>query len=138
MSDQPTVSIAAAPPATDCQDPLPESNWLYRRWLVFAGEALRAVGLAFIMFALYGVATTGPAGAEATGYLYQLGVWLIILSLVDRVLYLVAPSAEQATKMMATVSAWRGGVFTSPVLRSAATPSPPEEERDAAPTSRTT
>jgi hypothetical protein len=137
-------SVDAAPPpasdlvelvAADCQDPLPESNWLYRRWLVFAGEAFRMAALAFILFALYRLAAQAADPTEAVRHLYRLGVALVILSLVDRILYLIAPSAEQATKMMATVSAWRAGVLRPPQPLAPVPASPAEV--DAAPRSRT-
>lgn len=45
--------------------------------------------------------------------LASLGFWMLVVIIIDRVLYLIAPSAEQAAKMMATVSAWKGGISTT-------------------------
>lgn len=116
---------AGPPPTADPQDPLPESNWTYRRILVFLGELLRAIGLGVILAMLFFVARAALAAmqtdtANAANILlatieslYNLGWWLVMLTLVDRVLYLIAPSAEQATKMLATVHAWKSGVSTA-------------------------
>jgi putative chitinase len=128
MGDENTNSAAvtARPPQTsaDPQDPLPESNWFYRRLLVFIGCALCAIGLGLILGILYKIAVTALAladtvnGAQITLHsveaLYNLGFWLVMLVGLNLVLYLIAPSAEQATKMLATASAIKGGaVFTS-------------------------
>jgi hypothetical protein len=115
-STSPTV-IAGSPPSADPQDPLPESNWKWRRWYVFGATSACSVGILVILIMLYRIAKvdlTGWQSAQTTlatiEALYQLGRWLVLLTLVDRVLYLIAPSAEQATKMLATVSALKSGV----------------------------
>jgi hypothetical protein len=118
------ASVTAGPPLTaDPQDPLPESNWFYRRLLTFSGIALCALGLAIILAILYRLATLAalsPDTPNATQVqlhtieaLYNLGFWLVIIILVNLTLYMIAPSAEQATKMLATVSALKGGVAFS-------------------------
>jgi hypothetical protein len=163
-SDEPSVAASAAPPPTaDPQDPLPESNWKYRRIFVFSAGICYVVGVGVIVGLLYSIAKAtlaegarDPATTRATvEALYSIAWWLVMLALVDRVLYMIAPSAEQATKMLATVSAWKGGVSTTSLARSS-TPgggsaeasvtagpavvaplpiAPPEPEVDAAPTS---
>ncbi|HEX8224461.1 MAG TPA: hypothetical protein VF605_11655 [Allosphingosinicella sp.] len=111
---------AGPPPTADPQDPLPESNWLYRRILIFAGVASCAIGLGIIIAIFHGIATRALASADSANgaqitlhaieALYNLGFWLVIIVLVNLTLYLIAPSAEQATKMLATVQALKGGV----------------------------
>jgi putative chitinase len=108
----------------DPQDPLPESSWFWRRLLIFAGVISCAIGIAIILGMLHIIATKGLASPDTVNgaqialhsieALYNLGFWLVILVLVNLTLYLIAPSAEQATKMLATVSALKAGVsFTS-------------------------
>lgn len=67
-----------------------------------------------MLYRIAKVDLSGRQGVQTTlatiQALFDLGRWLVILTLVDRVLYLIAPSAEQATKMMATVSALKSGV----------------------------
>lgn len=85
-SDDPALAKA------DPQDPLPESNWFWRRLFLF------------------GVAT---ALLVLKGWELRRGEpnwWTDIEILTIVVVYAIAPSAEQFGKMMATVSALRGGV----------------------------
>lgn len=77
----------------DPQDPLPESNWAPRRWYAFL-----SLGLGFIL-ALVSI-TNGGHGVG----------WIMAFLIAGGVFYMVAPSAEQAVKMLAAVSAMKGGV----------------------------
>lgn len=128
---------AGPPPTADPQDPLPESSWFWRRVFVFLFGLIAVIGVAVVLWMLFtlGNATlelvaklSGPRDVraldqsfEAVGAvilaLYKLGSWSMIVLLVGHILYLIAPSAEQAAKMMATVSAWRGGISTSTTSR---------------------
>lgn len=133
MSDE-SPSVTAGPPATaDPQDPLPESNWKWRRIFVFVFGSLAIAGVAAVLAMIFAmgsatlkiVAQLGRLRdvkaldssldviSNSIAALQSLGFWLIMLVLADRILYLIAPSAEQAAKMMATVSAWKGGISTS-------------------------
>lgn len=92
----------------DPQDPLPESNWLYRRLLQATGVFL------FFLFMLMTLIMIGRLGINAQQPaikgLVALGIALIVWRAIGDMLYLIAPSAEQITKWFATVSAWKGGV----------------------------
>lgn len=137
MSDS-APAVTTGPPATaDPQDPLPESNWVWRRIFVFVFGGIAMAGVAAVLWIIWEIARStlqliGLLGAlrdvqalngavdvigNSVEALRNLGFWLIILVMVDRALYLIAPSAEQAAKMMATVSAWKGGVSTSSTAR---------------------
>lgn len=135
--DHSPAVTAGPPPTADPQDPLPESNWTWRRIFIFLVALLTMAGLAAVLLMIYTVAkevlnligtlsTARDVRAldqslasvdAATQALYRLGFWLIMVQIVNQVLYLIAPSAEQAAKMMATVSAWKGGVSTSTFTR---------------------
>lgn len=137
MTDETTITTGGPPPVADPQDPLPESNWKWRRIFVFVfgGLAIAGVATVLVMIAAMGNETLRLIGRLGTARdvraldssldvvtasinsLQSLGFWLIILVMVDRVLYLIAPSAEQAAKMMATVSAWKGGISTTSTAR---------------------
>lgn len=139
MSDVVTAPAATAgpPPTADAQDPLPESNWFWRRVFVFVFSVVGCIALGVILWMLFGLgrATLGmvirlselddkqglSAAVDAikviSDQLGMLGFWVIMLLLTDRILYLIAPSAEQAAKMLATVSAWKGGISTSSTSR---------------------
>jgi len=103
-------SAATAPPVTlDPQDPLPESNWVPRRWYVFPTTGALLV-LMFLQI-------------EAKGDLLWLAVCLIVVVFC----YLIAPSAEQAAKVIAAASALKAGV----TFRSSATASTPDGQATA-------
>lgn len=128
MSADGTTSAAASPPVTaDPQDPLPESNWKWRRIFIFLSSLIAVGGVAVVLWMLHGVVKTDLAGRQdvrttlaTVEALYNLGWWILMLLLADRILYLIAPSAEQATKMLATVWAWKSGVSTASAARSTA------------------
>lgn len=92
----------------DPQDPLPESNWVPRRWFVFAGRATQTVLVAACGYAIFQLGDADPT--KAIGALLAVVYCLCGLLALDALLYLVAPSAEQATKMIQMVSALRSGV----------------------------
>lgn len=114
MSADAPAAVASPPPTADPQDPLPESNWFWRR--VFVGVICAA--LLFLVWwyadAIGDVALKGGTGVveAVTGLVGLLKLALYLLGMVI-MLYLIAPSAEQAGKWLATVSAWKGGISTS-------------------------
>lgn len=115
MSTGPAAT--ASPPQTataDPQDPLPESNWFWRR--VFVGVICAAILFLVWWYAddIGEVALKGGSGAvdAVNGLVGLLKLSLYLLGLVI-MLYLIAPSAEQAGKWLATISAWKGGVSTA-------------------------
>lgn len=95
-----------SPPVTatiDAQDPLPESNWAYRRFFLFS--------------ALYILLLIKVAELQ----LDRPNLWTEFLILTVVVIYTIAPSAEQATKMFQVASLLRAGV-TMATSASAHTP----------------
>lgn len=140
MSAKAPAAAAAPPPTADPQDPLPESNWVARRWFVFLLAGLTLVAIAAILYLLHSLGTATldviarlsttrdvraldqsleVVRAIITG-LVQLGRGLVGVIFALLIAYLIAPSAEQATKMLATVWAWKGGISTSSTARSTA------------------
>lgn len=119
MSTGPAAT--ASPPQTavaDPQDPLPESNWFWRR--VFVGVICAAL-LALVWYrteVIGQAALSGKAGA-VDGLVDLLKLSLYLTGLVI-MLYLIAPSAEQAGKWLATISAWKGGVSTTSTSKATA------------------
>lgn len=93
---------------TDLQDPLPESNWLWRRVYTFAVTGI-------ILFFMWGgldrigkVAVVAPA--QGIPALLSISKWLVVLCWFSITYYLLAPSAEQVTKMFKTATLLRSGV----------------------------
>lgn len=138
MSESKPAAAAAPPPTADPQDPLPESNWVARRWFVFLLGAIAMAGVGVTLWMLYSVGdatlkliadlsgerdvraldTALSAVGSVIDALYKLGARLIGVVFALLIAYLIAPSAEQATKMIATVWAWKGGISTASTARS--------------------
>lgn len=120
MPDKTPTASAGPPPRVvlDAQDPLPESSWGWRRGLVFWGHAMQCVAIGYILFLMWKIANimegTDSVGGliQVIGALTKIAFWVVCIMALDRTLYLIAPSAEQATKMIQTVSAWKAGVPT--------------------------
>lgn len=96
----------------DPQDPLPEANWFWRRVFVFACATA-------ILFLVYGavdrlgaVAVVKPeVGIPAFVSIVKLLIFTVNALIL---FYMIAPSAEQITKMLKTASLLKAGVqFTS-------------------------
>ena len=81
MTDETTGSIEAPPVSIDAQDPLPESNWLWRR--------ICLIGTLLFMFVVIGwqVVHDKPVDPWA---------WYTVMAAL--ILYAVAPSAEQVIR----------------------------------------
>lgn len=108
MSDN--AAAATPPPTADPQDPLPESNWLWRRAFIFLITIALLAGVWFKVDDLSVVALI--QNETAIKGLITILKWALSLIGVMVLLYLVAPSAEQVAKMMATLSAWKSGIST--------------------------
>ena len=118
-----------AQPQPDPQDPLPESNWIPRRWSSFAVCIGAALLLLLIIIALWRIA----GGALATmaepaavlirivAALASLSSFLILVIVIDRILLMVAPSAEQVVKMIQTAGLLIRGVTLRSETRTTAT-----------------
>jgi hypothetical protein len=104
----------------DPQDPIPESNWIPRRLLIASGVIIGSAGIAYVLFLIGQLGKAKPL--EAIEALVSVAHWILALMVIDRILYLVAPSAEQVTKMFATLSAWKNGI----TFRSTATATTPD------------
>lgn len=103
---------ASAPPVTvDPQDPLPESNWFWRRVFIFLLTATIMLGVFWYVDTLATAALLlNETAIKGLISLLKFALWLVA-GLIT--LYLIAPSAEQAGKWIATVAAWRSGVTTT-------------------------
>lgn len=92
----------------DIQDPLPESNWFWRRVFVFGVTAA-------ILWMVWGAITRLGAsamlqperGIPALLSLCKSLIWVVVILVTY---YMVAPSAEQIVKMMKTATLLRHGV----------------------------
>lgn len=92
-----TVDATTSPPEVDLQDPLPESNWLWRRLFIFALTAIIVVACWWLLVPLRQAALQlnrdAILGAFDTIH-YLFGVLVVLI-----IFYTVAPSGEQVAKM---------------------------------------
>lgn len=111
------------PPAIDIQDPLPEANWLWRRVLSYAlclAFLGMMVGFGWAMFKIVNSVTgkidtmSAAAVVEITlaalrtvEAMFRLMFWALLVVVTY---YMVAPSAEQITKMLQTAGLLKAGV----------------------------
>jgi len=103
MSDETTNRILSDP-----QDPLPEANWLWRRVFIFAVTSV-ALFLVFRAVERLGdIALVRPdIGIAAFVNIVKL---LVVTVNIMALYYMVAPSAEQITKLVKTASLLKAGV----------------------------
>lgn len=103
-------------PATvqlDVQDPLPETNWFWRRVYTFA---LSLISVSFIWYGLEALWGLHDAENIYRVTRYMIGVHVMLITY-----YMVAPSAEQIIKIIQSARIIRSGI---PITRSATTQSP--------------
>jgi hypothetical protein len=114
----------------DPQDPLPESKWLWRRLLTFGIVIFGAwqMHLAGNRLARFGE----HQPVEAIRAMLNLVHWQSVSMWIVLLLYMIAPSAEQLAKIIATLSALKSGVAPELVTKAGAVvaaaagpPSPP-------------
>lgn len=111
MSRESNTKIEVPPSSAELQDPLPESNWFWRRWFVFTVTIFFSYLLWDYGDRISAVAMLQPAiGVPA---LARLMVWYVITIQIMALFYLVAPSAEQVIKMVQTARSLRQGVVFS-------------------------
>lgn len=103
-------------PATaqvDVQDPLPETNWFWRRVYTFV---LSLISVGMIWYGLSAAYVMGDSEAIYRLTRYMIGVHVVLITF-----YMVAPSAEQIVKLVQAAKLLREGV---PVTRRAVVSTP--------------
>ncbi len=105
MTDTPAAPLVTAP---DTQDPLPESNWFWRRVFTFVVTAAILWMVWGAITRLGAVAVVSPT--QGIPALLSLCRSLLLITAMMVTYYMVAPSAEQTIKMMQTAKLLVGGV----------------------------
>lgn len=95
-------------PAIDVQDPLPESNWFWRRVFTFAAVSATFGFMFYAMYLMGRVAEKAPRTSIPA--LLEIVNDLIWMQGLLFTFYLIAPSAEQVVKMIQTAGLLRRGV----------------------------
>jgi len=112
MSD-PSNSASTPATAVDVQDPLPESDWFWRRVFTYAVTVVLLAGIAYVL--------QGLRDVQDSAHLYEIGMRLTMLVALLVTYYLVAPSAEQIVKLVQAARLIRAGV---PFYRTASAETP--------------
>ena len=128
---------------SDPQDPLPEANWLWRRVFTFAvliAAFVIAVGLAIAVNRIVGnivgridsmdARNVAQITVVALNVILKMFTLMFYVVLANMLLYIVAPSAEQITKMLQTARLLRAGVQIASRAK-AETPDGQKEETQA-------
>lgn len=108
MSDLDTTGNTAKitdDPATaqiDVQDPLPETNWFWRRVYTFA---LSLISVAFIWYGIEALYSLREADSIYKITRYMIGVHVLLITF-----YMLAPSAEQLVKLVQAAKLLQAGV----------------------------
>jgi hypothetical protein len=107
LSDNTQSNSAAATvdPATsrvDVQDPLPETNWFWRRVYTFA---LSLISVAFIWYGIEALYDLRQPDALYRITRYMIGVHVLLITF-----YMLAPSAEQIVKLIQAARLLQSGV----------------------------
>lgn len=123
----------------DPQDPLPEANWLWRRVFVFLALAFAftiLIGLGYAVNRIVGnvvnridnmdAVNVAQITVVALNVIMQMFRLMIYTVLVVVTYYMVAPSAEQITKMLQTARLLKAGVQ---ITTKAAVRTPEREEQ---------
>lgn len=112
MSEAKADATAGPPPMVDPQDPLPEGSFTYRRLLTFL-ISISVIILLWRVTGKLGEIASSPddkLAAQAIAGLIRMTGWALLCWGLTILLYLVAPTAEQLGKLLATLSALKSGV----------------------------
>lgn len=110
MSDQDTTNTVqvTANPATarvDVQDPLPETNWLWRRLFTFIFALISVVLITYALQSLHQM--------QDADKVYRMGRYMIGVHVLLMTYYMLAPSAEQMVKLIQSARLIREGATIS-------------------------
>jgi hypothetical protein len=109
MADAEAPAATVGPPPTvDSQDPLPESNWFWRRVFTFAIITIIVIGEWIMVQTMVNLASNQPALIVAA-FVKIIG-WNSLISWFAMTYYIIAPSGEQVVKMANLASMLKGGV----------------------------
>jgi hypothetical protein len=105
------TATASPPPSVETHDPLPEANWFWRRVFSFLFVSLMIAGMWWIGSMIDELAPHNPN--LAIEKLYDAFRYAVLLTFVSVTYYMVAPSAEQVTRMWQTAALFKNGVVSS-------------------------
>ena len=87
--DDPEIEVEQAPATVDAQDPLPESNFFYRRWFSYLLAIVNVAAMGYIVYKMQ-----QPDSLQVAFYCVAALHWFTITY------YMIAPSAEQLARII--------------------------------------
>jgi hypothetical protein len=106
-----TNSASTTDPTTavDVQDPLPESDWFWRRAFSYVATLLLLAGIGWTLYGL-------EAARDSAGLL-EMGLRLCWLVALVSTFYMIAPSAEQIARIIQAASILKSGASITRTAR---------------------
>jgi hypothetical protein len=109
MADtEPTVASSGPPATVVDHNPLPESNWFWRRSYIFALSTVTIIGIWIMVQTMVNLASGKPE--LVVGAFVKIIGWLLIELWFVVSYYILGASAETVTKWVQTASMLKGGV----------------------------
>lgn len=105
------ADVQTPPPQVDTQDPLPESNWFWRRIFIFGVSTVIILGIYLMVQTMVDLASGQPS--LIVGAFVKIIGWLLLYAWFAMTYYMVAPSAEQVTKMWQAATMFKSGVVST-------------------------
>lgn len=102
---------AAPPPVVETHDPIPESNWFWRRVFVFALCTVVCIGVWVMVITMVNLAGNNPD--LIVGAFVKIIGWLLLLVWFAMTYYIVGTSGEQVVKIVQTAGLFKQGVVST-------------------------
>jgi hypothetical protein len=103
-----TDVTTAPPPTVQSHDPIPESNWFWRRVFVFAACSMICIGVWVMVIAMVSLASNQPV--LIVGAFVKIIGWLLLLAWFAMTYYIVGTSGEQVVKIVQTAGLFKSGL----------------------------
>jgi hypothetical protein len=103
-----TETVASPPPTVETHDPIPESNWLWRRVFVFALCTVICIGIWVMVITMVNLAGGNPS--LIVGAFVKIIGWLLLLVWFAMTYYIVGTSGEQVVKIVQTAGLFKSGI----------------------------
>lgn len=102
------ADTVAPPPQVQSHDPIPESNWFWRRVFVFALCTVVCIGVWTMVITMVNLA--GDHSDLIVGAFVKIIGWLLLLVWFAMTYYIVGTSGEQVVKIVQTAGMFKTGL----------------------------
>jgi hypothetical protein len=102
------TDVATPPPSVETHDPIPESNWFWRRVFVFAVCTMVCIGVWGMVITMVHLAGDNPA--LIVNAFVKIIMWLLLFAWFAMTYYIVGTSGEQVVKIVQTAGMFKSGL----------------------------